>query len=391
MTSNIYKENDNTYLNIVINGALPIYNGTTTLTNEQNVIAEYSVTKTTPIIDYCSDYYCSVIRFTIPLNTIPILICPIIPNQPYPNLTPLIFGIYNGLTYSLFVNYISESNHGPPAQNQLTQVITDYYYIYYYEQFINMVNITLNTLWINSGLQTIFPTVTQPYFVYNSGSGLISMIVPQCFVNITSPLITIPVIFMNEASIQFFDTFPLKFYDYNQPSGRDYDFIFNYATQIVPPVLGVNPVLETNAYAPYNGTITSPPSYYRFFQNYQTTFIWSSLRKLILSSTSIPIFGEFTPSSLNGSLNNSFPVLTDFVPNIELPGQSRGIAYYNPKAQYRLIDLISTSPLQKIDIRIYWEDKLGNLYPLTISAGQQASIKLAFLRKSLYKASNLLK
>ena len=89
----------------------------------------------------------------------------------------------------------------------------------------------------------------------------------------------------------------------------------------------------------------------------------------------------------------SYPILTDFVPNISAAaGESRSIAYYVPTSQYRLVDLISTNPLQKIDIRIFWEDRDGNLYPLEISIFQQASLKLGFFKKSLYNSgSSLLK
>jgi hypothetical protein len=90
-------------------------------------------------------------------------------------------------------------------------------------------------------------------------------------------------------------------------------------------------------------------------------------------------------------VNSSLPIITDFIPNINSPGESRSIAYYNPTSQYRLIDMVSDTPLQKINLKIYWVDISNNIYPLYVSVAQQASIKLAFIRKSLYKQSNLLK
>jgi minor capsid protein V18/V19 len=387
MSYEIYRENDNVYLNVVMNGTTPTNPiggpSGTTLINEDNLPGVYDVTKTTPILDKCSDYYASIIRFEIPLNTVPITICPIVPNQSNPNQTPLVFGIsYNGTDNSAFVIWTPNNDSPAPLQNQPFQVITDYYFIYFYDLFINMANTTLSLLWTNSGLAALFPTLLPPYFLFDPETRLLNLIVPACFVTLTAPAATIPILWMNESSIRFYDAFPTFFNGLNQPNGRDFDF---YLSQFINKQKYVFNGTSAN---PNDPSIPSPVVYYRFEQDYETIFIWSSLRRIIVSTNTIPITNEYVPAQNNSGLNNSFPIISDYIPNINLPGESRGIAYYYPQSQYRLCDMISNIPLQKIDLKIFWEDTNSNLYPLDISTGQQASIKLAFIRKSLYKSQN---
>ena len=118
---------------------------------------------------------------------------------------------------------------------------------------------------------------------------------------------------------------------------------------------------------------------------------WTSLRKIIIATNTIPNTNEYVPTKGNSGVTNSFPILTDFTPNFsQVGGETRSIAFYYPTSQYRLVDMISDQPLSKINIKIYWEDTAGNLYPLYISPSQQINLKLAFLRKSLYKPMGLL-
>ena len=383
-------ENNNVYVNITITGSTPNYNGTTQFSNEDNIATDYNTTKTIPILDKCSDYYASIVRFSIPLNTIPLLICPIIPLQGNPNLTPLVFGIfYNGSTFSLPVIFMPSGPGPAPAQNQFTQVITPYYYIYYYEQFINMVNYILSVLWILSGLSVLFDNLNAPYYYYDPITTLVNLVLPACFFKLTAPAAAIPILFYSESSIRYFDAFPTFFNGYNQPNGRDFD-------------LNVASLTNVNNYAfhgspgnPFDPTITNPPTYYQIPQDYPTIFYWSSIRSLLITTNNIPIKNEFIPTLSTSSSNNSnnsvassFPIITDFIPNLTAPGESRAIAYYFPLSQYKLVDMTSDNPLQKIDLHFYWQDTSNNLYPLQISLFQEINVKLGFFKKSLYKPMN---
>lgn len=422
--ASIEKTMDNVYINVVMNHREPGYNkgyvgGAPTanesrvyLTDEAPQNGEYNVTKTEPLLDRCSDYYCSVVRFNIPMENIPLMICPIVPNQTQvlgagnedKDLTPFIIGIEFGsgsaARFPINVEYFPQNpvfNDTLPTgfvQNRSIQIIAPYYFIYSYQQFLNMINDALSQAWIAAGLKVMFPNHMQPYFNLDPITNLISLIVPTYFVNVTAPAVVVPTIFMNAALQKYLDAFNVSVTQYNAPQGNDTYFVllaaftpppetFYYPNGITPPAPTANPGPPTL------------PGYYKFTQEYSALQYWSSLHSVIISTNTIPIRNEFIPGVNNQAsyitvnqdgVNVSYPILSDFVPQIEgSAGASRSIAYYLPTAQYRLADMISDNSLQKIDLQLYWVDKNGNLYPIQLSIGQQASIKLAFLKKSLYK------
>lgn len=419
----IERTNDNTYVNVVIDHPEPTYNvgrggiqgPDYFLTNDDPVTSDYGVTKTEPILLNCSDYYCSVIRFTIPLDAVPLLICPIVPNQPNSNLTPMIIGIQldpSGSPASFFSQNLIYSPQNilglpplvPPVQNQPLQVITPYYYINSYQNLVDMFNVALNAAYTFSGLKAIFPFFLPPYFEFNPATSLFSLIVPNFFTELIAPLLSQPRIFINIPSATFLFSFDLfdniSVPGQINPFGNDFYFLTEaeesfkfYPPGVVVPTptspIGVGAALPADSF------------YYKFTQEYSVLEYWTSIRKILIFSNTIPVKNEYVPATNNlvngvnvdqSGVNVSYPILTDFVPNVSfIAGESRSIAYYVPQSQYRLIDMVSTNPLQKIDIRIFWEDREGNLYPLQISNFQQASLKIGFFRKTLYNATQLTK
>lgn len=360
--------NDNVYVNIVINGPSTMYPPTigNAVVNEQPVIAEYSENKTEPFLSTPSEYYLSVIRFTVPLNKVPLFIMPIIPNQGNPNESTLAIGFtYLTTNYESYVTYIPDNNLSAPVQNAPVQVVTPYYYVYSYGALIAMFNATLSALWTSSGLAAVYPSLIVPYFYYNTTLELVQLIVPHIFADGSVVLS----MFINESSLRFLDAFQFKFNGYNNVAGNDYYFVLQNQTQFF--------------YPPYSGTGTS--TYYIYTQEYNMLYYWASLRKIVITSNGLPILNEIIPAPGNSGVSVSFPIITDFVPQISDAGDTKSIAIYNPSSQYRLVDLTGSVSLSKLDIRLYWQDIAGNLYNIFISSGQQVTLKLGFFKKSLYK------
>jgi hypothetical protein len=343
---------DNVYLNVIFQNNPDDPNLET--------IAEYNVTKTQPIIDKPSNYYVSVIRFDVPLNGIPLFIAPIIPNQPNPNLTPLEFGI-NGFTTNVI--YKPDNYLTPPIQNQPKQVITPYYFVYSFQNFITSFNDALLICYNNSGQPG---GAGPPFFVFDPPTQLIYLIVPIQFVN------SFPSLTINQYTANYLEGFRLRYLSSNL-----LEFVLENTNYNGFSKIGQNFPVQT------------PPKYLVISQEYPCMDYWLSLRKIVLISNTIPIHFEYIPAfdSITGaqtSVTTSLPILTDFVPNVEYPKDARSIAVYNPLSQYRLIDLKGENPIYSIDLKIYWQDKLGNYYPLYIQILQQASVKIVFLKKNLY-------
>lgn len=358
------KSEDNIYLNVVFNHD-PSY-------QESGSPARYQVTKSSAILDKASDYYCSVIRFDIPLDEIPLYIFPIIPNQANPNLSPMIIGI-RILGVNFPVNLIYVPNNNNPAPNQvgsLTQVITPYYYVYSYQNLIDSFNTALSTAYVNAGNPG---GAGAPFIVYDSVTQLISIVVPVAFITAGAT------IFWNRQTNNYLNAFHTFFLGLNDPQGREFDLL-----ALNDGINGFDVPGQTIA-------VATPPTFLKIIQQYNTINYWTSLRKIVITTGTIPIRSEFIPvttqnRNLGSDINSSLGIITDFVPALELAGQSRSISYYYPEAQYRLVDLVSDQELKKIDLSLYWEDKNGNLYPITISPFQQASVKIGFFKKTLYSS-----
>jgi hypothetical protein len=376
----IERQTDNIYVNIQFSHDPPANYINTPIgapTNEAATNANYSVTRTNPILDKCSDYYCSVVRFTIPLNNVPLMICPIIPNTnllALANKTPMVVNIhFGGIFYSANLQFLPEESGFPvPLQDQQDQVVTQYHYIFAYQTIINMFNQAFNVVWVISGLQGIFPTIRAPYVILDPATGLLSIIVPKCFVTITAPLVEIPTLGQNIASTNYLGNFLFTINIPGQMNGNDQVYKFQEFGTFYPPDAFTYPI-------PFTPATTD---YYKFTQEYSSLLYWSSIRRIIFTTAGIPTEPETIPSINNNASQN---ILTDFIVDTTLVGDGRSIAYYIPSGQYRLIDLNSDTPLQKLDVRIFWEDLNNNIYPLGITVFQQASIKLLFTRKSLYK------
>jgi hypothetical protein len=352
----VYTENDNTYVSIAFTNKISFV--------EQ--ILEYNVTKTNPIIDNASEYYCSVVSFQIPLGAIPIAIMPIVPGQGNPNLSTLQVGIRNGGTNFLQnVIYVPQNRTVPPVQSDPNQqVVTQYYFIYSIEQMLVMINTALQLAYTAAGL-----VATAPYFIYTSSTQLISLIVGAQFNVNGGPQV-----------IHDYNTFQyINAYDVTGIGGGIYSI----------NVFGV--VNESYGYAIYGTAPTNPPTFYKITQEYQYFAAWNPIRKILFVSNTLPIKYEVVPNN-NVTANNdgvysSIPILTDFTPIVTGSGDNRSTAYYNTNGTYglRLVDMTSTKPVYKLDIKVYWQDIGNNLYQLYIPNFQSAAIKLAFTRKTIYK------
>ena len=56
-----------------------------------------------------------------------------------------------------------------------------------------------------------------------------------------------------------------------------------------------------------------------------------------------------------------------------------------PQPFARLIDLLSDDAIRSVDCQVFWQDTSGNLIPISIPWNSQINIKLAFLKKRLYR------
>lgn len=358
------RDPDNLYLNIRINR-----DGDTDPRYSSN-IATYDICQNNPLINNPSEYYLAVTDYSIPLETIPLTIIRVIPNQPDPNkmtstITILVPSLVPGgpdLEYTDNVTYIPSTNIPPPVQDQQFQVITNYYFLYSFAYLLNAFNQTLASLLTTAAI-TLPPGIVPPYFALENDSfQKIVLIVPDYFVQNNYRIA------INIQSLNYFGGFD-QFFNINSVNAR---YILSY--------------INTNNICDQNGKYDLNGDYWIYKQQYYVLPQWSSLSKLLIYTSAIPIRNQQSTSSnkLAPDLLTTLPLLYVDIPDYLTISQSKTYAYYQSGPQYQLVDLIAETPLRKIHINIGWMDHNGEVFPLYLQPYTSCNIQLGFFKKSLY-------
>lgn len=361
---------DNIYLNISVSGAL------STSSKCGYVPFQYSNTFPETIVEDVENYYLTLIRAQIPLNSIGLITVHIKPGstQTNPNLTDYSFCFtYSGTDYYQDVIYVPQNNYDvppPPSQRPptYTQIITPYYYLSNYEQFKEMLNTALtnafnamyaaNTVALNAAGIT---ANDQPYFIYDDSREIFSLVYKKDYVTAGVEL------YMNDGLQIYFGAFNVFDNGFNQPNGKNYRFRF---------------IDSTNNNNEYSATENQNKQSYRFTPGWLNT-----VARIIITSNSLNVNNEWVQVQNNSGGGNEFgffPIIYDLEPLLETNTDSTSDLVYNSQL-YRLIDIKSTGNVRSFDCRVQYVDRRGNIEDLCIPPGITATLKFAFVKKSLFK------
>ena len=253
--------------------------------------------------------------------------------------------------YSLPVNYEDQN--------------TNYAYIYTFQKFIDMMNYALERAYnrFNAVSPGIHPSA--PYFLYNSESGLMDMIVPYSWAASQSRA----KVFMNAQLQTYFEAFKVEFYGYNNTGFRDFRIEFNPKNgepYSIPPAV-----------------IVSPPDFLLYKQEYDVKFLWGNIKSILFTSSSIGCRQEYIPvgNSIGSNTSSVLSYYDIFYDTTATSGANwRQYLYYNPSF-LKWIDLVTNNSLSHINIEIFFLTKNGNIIPLYLPIGAFAEIKLVFRKK----------
>lgn len=355
---------------------------------DSEIQLSFSDTRDTPIVANANDYYLSIIRFQVDTfaDVIPVLIFQVQNNQGDRDL-----GIYTltleydngaGLVVSTQPENViwspQEKNASVPPPPSLTgtgfQRFGDYYYCYNFQYMINLINeafiraMDKLKLLVAPVLDFIEPPFLdwnddQTATIYARESHFDSDVFPQVRIYFNRPLYSL---LSSLPSIKFNITNPRK--KYYQILMKRY-----YGAKVVTlPDFGIDQLIFSK-------------------QEYSTVNQWTPISSLIFTSSVLPIipnalsnpviYLDGTPLNLSQTYNNYANIITD-ISSDELAYKPEVL--YVPSAQYRLIDLQNDQPINQIDIQVYWRDKLGFLRAFYLAPNSSCSIKLAFIKKSVY-------
>ena len=137
-------------------------------------------------------------------------------------------------------------------------------------------------------------------------------------------------------------------------------------------------------------------SLYSNVQEISSLAVWNPIASVVFCSGMLPIVATNTSPPLtyddtsnnnlanNGNNSNLTSIISDFEIPVSETNKYRPVIVYNPSAEYRLIDMYSSSNLNKIDIMVFWKTHYGEYIPLRLQPGCAAHIKLMFRHETFY-------
>jgi hypothetical protein len=196
-------------------------------------------------------------------------------------------------------------------------------------------------------------------------------------------------IYSNTALHSLFPTLP---YQFNSASGDlNYKIIFEDLNDVNTIQLATHSLISLIASIT---TLIYKPGI-QIMQELSSVAIWNPVASIVFTTSLLPIVPSQTStpriytSSANSTSNgepNIASILSDLEITISPQNQYRPDIAYIPPGEYRLIDMYASYNLNKVDLTVYWKDKLGNFNPIYLQPGCGARVKIMFRRKHFYLA-----
>jgi hypothetical protein len=335
---------------------------------------------TSTILEQQNEWEVAIQKATI-VSTLPIFGCPILSKtqgNSSENLRLTPFGVcFSTQTadYPAPVIYQSDSSLNPlPFQNGVKDNSNSFYNIYTYSAFLNMINTSIRTAFNAMDQAENLPNgITQPPFlVYDSPSGFISLICQYGYSQAGAPKLYLNLLLKNYLySLRTF------YIGIDQANFKDMYFLIADT--------------QTNWYALPGQSITNPPAYLQFMEEYDTRYLWTDIRSLLITSNTIRSRPEYVPTQINPNSdfpqaqqnnNPAFSVLTSLDISLQ-DGGAPVIVQYSPNF-LKWSNLIGNDMLNNISLSIFFESVNGQLVPCQIPANQSCDITLVFRRKNIF-------
>lgn len=339
---------------------------------------------------------------------------PNIPATTTPNYLHVQYLIVTTITFpqifnQLTANLLSISMDGVSTSSVLTSqnISNGYYNIYSVQWFLCLVNKCLKDVW--SSLEPSYIDLT-PYFVVDAGTNLITLLTPQISTPISinfSPsenaVTTSNPVYIGAGSVPpvthviFFNE-PL----YNLFCGINSVYIGSNVPTFINP--SDQTIANTNSYLfnyyiqpiNYSGlNKSSDGNYIITTSEYSSVPMWSPIKSIQFTSTLLPNLLQYTSTPIpfnnlnhNGlqNIGNNSEIstqITDVQVGLITGSEYKPQILYTPKAQYRLISLLGSHPINSLDFQISFTNKYGQSVPMRLSSQCSANLKILFQRKRM--------
>lgn len=386
-----------------------------------------------PIIRNARNYEFSIIRFQIngAGKNLPLMMPQIQLGQSDINLTTYTFGMSLTKTISATAKtfYVSapviyapeNKTYGSIVNGQLPNppikqqdVTTDYYFVYTYEHWVNLVNKTFQSIF--ASLQILVTsagggalTSFCPYMTYEPSTGLFNIFYDATsFGNNPEPYGDFQLnnasgesmaLYSNNNAFGLFSSFNTLYinlpvsYDY---SNDVYTNIGGLGNVNEPNLYIVENKLNTNIWNPnlYSGFPTLATSYYKMAENFVNTgSMWNPISSIVFCSGQLPVVNEnasapviYGSSNTSGTTtaNNFTPIIADLAIDTNRAEGYSNLIFYEPNGEFKMASMFggANGNITNIDIQVFWKNRLDNkLYPIRMFNYSSVTMKMMFRRK----------
>lgn len=297
--------------------------------------ATFSENRVSPILDRPELFELGVVRFSIPTFSIPIFFFE--------------DGLYNcslsfqGTTITKDLVYIPNSIGSPFAGKQP---------VYQYQEFVDSLNIALQESYTD--LLAAEPTLpaTEPCFMtLEPGTGLSTLYAEDTYLsNLPNPI----TISFNFKLFEFF-------------AAHENFYVSDEQTNI----------LVKDNYL--NSTTFNGKPYFKMTGQYSTLPLWSDFQGIQIRSNSIPVRQELRGEQADVQER----IITDFDALSSDINDRTDLQYFADTIRW--YDLLSSYPLRRIDLSLFWVSKTGETFPVQLNSLESATVKIAFRKKIQYR------
>jgi len=386
----------------------------------------FTEVRSSPIIDNPSDYYLSIIRFSLDTaGSMPIMIPQIdlnqtlaTPNQPNATVyyitlkyddgaNPVVYRTERVIFVSqTFTNTGTNGTPQPPTLPLSLETATSrYYWLQSFQFFINMVNTAIANAYaglyalINQVPYTPLPAdITPPasgiypYILWDNDNNKATMVFPQItpfsytqdYFNLGNSKLSL---YMNNELFVLFSSFEsILNQTYINPASVPIDG--DRANYLIQNYNKKNSNFRKGATAGNEGFLFDC---LLMEQPYSTGAIMSPIQSLVFTTSLVPVVPSLigipriventqASSGQNDNINNE---ITDLVVNVVRGDEWFPNVLYLPQAEYRLIDLQGNTPLYGFQISVLWKDIYGIYHDFFLQNGCNCSLKVLFRKKNL--------
>ena len=318
--------------------------------------------------DDMRQFFAAIIRFSVSGAALPIGV--------FPNNFYYVTLNWNGYTSGPI---LCNPPPGLPA-NAGTVTLNSGNFFNSYQDFLESINdayaSALTALKIAAGDGSDIADANPPFFLFNCETGLISLYAESAYYqqgNISPPPITI---FMNYALYSNFNNFQVNVFGQSLPSYLDIQIR-------VVDKYGSNTASFDDTLLQIDAEGSNCTQFFSL-QTIRFESVAMGFRPQLITT---PNSTDNIQQTTSTSGIPSQQILEDLCPSYssnEIIGNRAGSLVYDANYSYRLID-ISKKVIDVSDISVYWTTQNGTTFPFPLPPNSGASMKIAFIRKSVVK------